>query len=114
METGTSDEEEGQVTKRDPSPNVDAPATLEELNKCRVTRDKIVRYFLAPWFQEYIQRKLLSHLTPRLLMSLDGWVRYCIGADNQKNIYRACQVISQSNVIDFSPSPYSLQVSLKG
>ncbi|KAF9030347.1 hypothetical protein BDZ89DRAFT_985499 [Hymenopellis radicata] len=83
MDTGSSeDEEDGQVDHH-PRPNTDSEesASLADLNRCRVTRDMIVKHFLAPWFEDYIT---------------NAWVRYCIGLEGTENVYRICEVSSLS------------------
>ncbi len=56
MDTGSSeDEEDGQVDNH-PGPTTDSEesASLADLNRCRVTRNMIVKHFLSPWFEDYI------------------------------------------------------------
>lgn len=31
----------------------DGPITVEDLNKCRLSRDSLAKYCLAPWFEDY-------------------------------------------------------------
>ena len=67
METSDDEEEDGQITKYDEeeerdrklfskvAPEEEPPVTLEDLNKCRVTRDQIAKYCMTPWFEDYIK-----------------------------------------------------------
>ncbi|KAI9056399.1 plus-3-domain-containing protein [Trametes sanguinea] len=88
MET-SEDEEDGQITKYDEeeerdrklygtSHPDDEPITLADLYKCRVTRDQIAKYCMAPWFEDYIK---------------GAWVRYLIGQENGQPVYRICEVV---------------------
>ncbi|KAL7284626.1 hypothetical protein ACG7TL_001922 [Trametes sanguinea] len=88
MET-SEDEEDGQITKYDEeeerdrklygtSHPDDEPITLEDLSKCRVTRDQIAKYCMAPWFEDYIK---------------GAWVRFLIGQENGQPVYRICEVV---------------------
>lgn len=62
----SEDEEDGQITKYDEeeerdrklygkSNPDDEPIGLDDLNKCRVTRNQIAKLCMAPWFEEYIK-----------------------------------------------------------
>ncbi|CDO72114.1 hypothetical protein BN946_scf184962.g57 [Trametes cinnabarina] len=88
MET-SEDEEDGQITKYDEeeererklygtSHSDDEPITLEDLNKCRVTRTQIAKFCMAPWFEDYIK---------------GAWVRYLIGQEGNQPVYRICEVV---------------------
>ncbi|OSD00428.1 plus-3-domain-containing protein [Trametes coccinea BRFM310] len=88
MET-SEDEEDGQITKYDEeeerdrklygtSHPDDEPITLEDLSKCRVTRDQIAKYCMAPWFEDFIK---------------GAWVRFLIGQENGQPVYRICEVV---------------------
>ncbi|KAI0356964.1 plus-3-domain-containing protein [Trametes cingulata] len=87
MET-SEDEEDGQITKYDEeeerdrklygkSNPDDEPITLEDLERCRITRNQIAKFCMAPWFDDYIK---------------GGWVRYLIGQENNQPVYRICEV----------------------
>lgn len=69
METSSGEEEDGQITKHEeeeererrlyskqPEPD-DEPMTLESLMKCRLTRDMLAKYCMAPWFEDYVKGK---------------------------------------------------------
>lgn len=65
METSDEDEEDGQITKYDEeeerdrkllskiAPEEETPITLDDLKKCQLTRVKVAKYCMAPWFEEY-------------------------------------------------------------
>lgn len=66
METDSEEEEDGQISKfeeeeekdrkRFGKPEVEEePITLEDISKCRLTRDLLVKYCMAPWFEEYVK-----------------------------------------------------------
>jgi RNA polymerase-associated protein RTF1 len=72
METDSDDEEDGQISKLEEEEEKDRkrygksepeeePITLEDLNKCRLTRDLLVKYWMAPWFEEYIKGMFYFH-----------------------------------------------------
>ncbi|KAF8240544.1 plus-3-domain-containing protein [Tricholoma matsutake] len=91
MEISDDESEDGQISKYEqeeekdrklfkkaPSP-VDEPVTMEVLEKCRLTRDMLARYCMAPWFQDYVQM---------------AWVRYLIGTEDGEPVYRICEVLN--------------------
>ena len=67
METSDDEEEDGQITKYDEeeerdrklfsktAPEEEGPITIEDLEKCRVTRTQIAKHCMAPWFEDYIK-----------------------------------------------------------
>jgi RNA polymerase-associated protein RTF1 len=70
MET-SSESEGGQITKQDLEEEMygtkkkttdedQTPATLEDLNKCRITRDMLSKWCMSPWFEEYVKGLCLS------------------------------------------------------
>ncbi|KAF8056914.1 hypothetical protein FPV67DRAFT_1529440, partial [Lyophyllum atratum] len=89
MEISDDESEDGQITKYEqeeekdrklfskPVPVDDQPVGMEDLEKCRITRDSLAKYCMAPWFQDYVQ---------------DAWVRYLIGQENGQPVYRICQI----------------------
>ncbi|KAI0634196.1 hypothetical protein C8Q77DRAFT_1110366 [Trametes polyzona] len=92
MET-SEDEEDGQITKYDEeeerdrrlygkSNPDDEPITLEDLNKCRASRGQMVKFCMAPWFEEFVK---------------GAWVRLLIGQENNRPVYRICEVIDVSS-----------------
>lgn len=67
MEISDEESEDGQITKleqeeekerklfsKTPATD-DQPITMEDLEKCRLTRDLVSKSCMAPWFQEYVQ-----------------------------------------------------------
>jgi len=67
MEISDDESEDGQITKYEqeeekdrkmfskPVSVDDQPVGMEDLEKCRVTRDSLAKYCMAPWFQDYVQ-----------------------------------------------------------
>ncbi|RXW19673.1 hypothetical protein EST38_g6184 [Candolleomyces aberdarensis] len=53
------------------------PATVEDYNHCRLTRDLVAKWCLTPWFQDY---------------AAGSWVRYLIGNEGAEPVYRICQI----------------------
>ncbi|KAI0752664.1 plus-3-domain-containing protein [Daedaleopsis nitida] len=106
METSDEEEEDGQFTKYDEeeerdrklfskiAPEEDSPITLEDLKTCCLSRSKIARYCMAPWFDEYVK---------------GAWVRYLIGnetnAPNSPPVYRICEV---SDISPNTVKPYQI------
>ncbi|KAF9238923.1 hypothetical protein BU15DRAFT_88171 [Melanogaster broomeanus] len=91
METSSGEEEDGQITKyeeeeekdrklysKQPNPD-DESVTIEDLSTCRLTRDMLAKFCMAPWFEDYVK---------------GGWVRYLIGQENNQPVYRLCEVTS--------------------
>lgn len=66
MEISDGESEDGQITKFEqeeekvgrifnkPSSESE-PITLEDLEKCRLSRDLLVKHALAPWFEDYVK-----------------------------------------------------------
>ncbi|KAG5644828.1 hypothetical protein DXG03_007553 [Asterophora parasitica] len=92
MEISDEESEDGQITKYEQEeekdrkmfskaePELDQPATVEDLEKCRLSRDLLAKHCMAPWFQDYVQ---------------DTWVRYLVGPDdNGQPVYRICQILN--------------------
>jgi RNA polymerase-associated protein RTF1 len=108
MEISDDESEDGQISKYEqeeekdrklfkkaPSP-VDEPVTMEELEKCRLTRDMLAKYCMAPWFQDYVQSMLLAHSFNLYLHfgHIAAWVRYLIGQEDGLPVYRICEILS--------------------
>ncbi|OSX56775.1 hypothetical protein POSPLADRAFT_1062251 [Postia placenta MAD-698-R-SB12] len=111
MEMSDEEEEDGQISKyeeqeekerklydRYDKPKTDKdpeePATLEALERCRVSRDMIARYCMAPWFEEFLK---------------GAWVRFLIGNEEDgQAVYRICEVTG----IGQAPRPYKLNDKL--
>jgi hypothetical protein len=66
METSSEEEEDGQITKFEEEEEKDRKllskanpedevAILEDLESCRLSRDMIAKFCLAPWFGEYVK-----------------------------------------------------------
>ncbi|KAG2159299.1 uncharacterized protein EDB93DRAFT_1114969 [Suillus bovinus] len=90
MDMSSGEEEDGQITRyeeeeekdrklfsRQPDP-ADEPSSLEDLMGCRLTRDQLAKYCMAPWFEDYVK---------------GGWVRYLVGQDEKDQPqYRICEI----------------------
>lgn len=88
----SSGEEDGQITRHDeeeerdrklyskqPDPD-DEPISREDLATCRLTRNMLVKYCMAPWFEDFIKGKsklLVYHIElsmhSRWLGALSYW-----------------------------------------
>lgn len=91
METSSDEEEDGQISKYEEeeererklyskkSDPDDEPITLSDLGTCRLTRDMLAKYCMAPWFEDYVK---------------GAWVRYLIGNEDNQPVYRLCEVIN--------------------
>ena len=66
METDSAEEEDGQISKSEQeeererrlygNPVVDeGPITMEDLDKCRLSRDQLAKNCMAPWFEDYVK-----------------------------------------------------------
>lgn len=75
MDTSSGEEEDGQITKyeeeeerdrklfsKQPNPD-DGPITIEDLSSCRITRDMLAKYCMAPWFEDYVKGRSDSPTT---------------------------------------------------
>jgi RNA polymerase-associated protein RTF1 len=107
MELETSgDEEDGQITKFDEEeeklnkatakPVEDEVITLEDLDKCRLTRNILVKHCMAPWFDEYV-KGMCSHFASfasvqELIVCAGCWIRYCLGSRDDGQVYRICEI----------------------
>ncbi|KAG1872962.1 hypothetical protein DFJ58DRAFT_760541 [Suillus subalutaceus] len=90
MDMSSGEEEDGQITRyeeeeekdrklfsKQPDP-ADEPSSLEDLMGCRLTRDQLAKYCMAPWFEDYVK---------------GGWVRYLVGQDEKDQPqYRICEI----------------------
>lgn len=63
------------------------PATVEDFNGCRLTRDLVAKWCLNPWFQDY---------------AAGSWVRYLIGNEGSEPVYRICQITGSSSCFSTS------------
>ncbi|KAJ7076500.1 plus-3-domain-containing protein [Mycena belliarum] len=91
MEMSDSDSEDGQISKLDEEderlfgkpkaaqPAVEQPLDCEHLQKIAVTRDMLVKHSTLPWFEKIVA---------------GAWVRYLIGNEDEKPVYRICQIKS--------------------
>ncbi|KAG5353608.1 hypothetical protein C0989_004716 [Termitomyces sp. Mn162] len=89
MEISDDESEDGQISKYEQEEEKerkmfskpvfpdDQPAAIEDLEKCRLTRDLLAKHCMAPWFPDYVQ---------------NAWVRYLIGQENGQPVYRICQI----------------------
>lgn len=112
MDTGTDDDdddEDGQISKYEEEEERDRkrfgktepddePITLEDLNKCRLSRELLAKHCMAPWFDEYIKgmfscstcsERDLAYIRTRIK---GAWVRYLVGTDRGEPVYRICEI----------------------
>jgi RNA polymerase-associated protein RTF1 len=66
METSEEEEEDGQISKLEEEEEKDRkmfsktnpdeePITIEDLEKCRLSRDMLAKFCMAPWFEDYVK-----------------------------------------------------------
>jgi RNA polymerase-associated protein RTF1 len=66
MEMSSEEEEDGQISRLEQeeerdrklygqSTSDDDSLTLEDLSKCRLTRDMIAKTCMTPWFEDYVK-----------------------------------------------------------
>ncbi|KAH8112899.1 plus-3-domain-containing protein [Phellopilus nigrolimitatus] len=102
MEMSSEDEEDGQISKLEQQEEresrllnkakpEDDDLTLEDLEKCRLSRNKLVKYALMPWFEDFVK---------------GSWVRYLIGADQGQPVYRICEI---ANLGANPAKPYKIE-----
>lgn len=72
MEISDEESEDGQITKYEqeeekerklfskPVVLDEQPISMEDLEKCRLTRDVLAKFCMAPWFQDYVQRNTVA------------------------------------------------------
>lgn len=71
METDSEDEEDGQISKYEEEEEKDRkrfgktepddePITLDDLNKCRLTRTLLAKHCMAPWFEDFVKGMFCS------------------------------------------------------
>lgn len=112
MDTGTDDDdddEDGQITKYEEeeerdrkrfgkSEPDDEPITVEDLNKCRISRGLLAKHCMAPWFDEYIKGMFSCSACSERTIWLTrthiagAWVRYLVGTDRGEPVYRICEI----------------------
>lgn len=93
MEISDEESEDGQITKQDQEEEKErrllgktaepdnTPSTLQHFESCRLSRDTLAKYCMAPWFQEYVR---------------GAWVRYLIGQEAGQPVYRMCEIADLS------------------
>ncbi|KAF9065277.1 hypothetical protein BDP27DRAFT_1332186 [Rhodocollybia butyracea] len=106
METSDDEDEDGVITKDEqeeererrllnggskPVQKDDKPASIEDLERCRLSRHLLVKHLLAPWFGQYIKGM---------------WVRYLIGDEDGQPVYRICQI---SHLAEETIKPYKIE-----
>lgn len=114
METSDDEEEDGQISKYEEQEerdrklfdkaNVkDEPVTLEDIEKCRLSRDSLEKFCMAPWFEDFVKGLFIDvHAQTSLLMRCmyaGAWVRYLIGQQDGQPVYRMCEVISEYRLV---------------
>ncbi|PPR03365.1 hypothetical protein CVT24_012490 [Panaeolus cyanescens] len=69
----------------------ETPATMADLESCRLTRDAIAKHCVKPWFEDYVK---------------GAWVRYLIGQETTgQPVYRICEI---SNLAPDLVKPYKV------
>ncbi|KAJ3976042.1 hypothetical protein EV361DRAFT_817349, partial [Lentinula raphanica] len=107
MDMGTSDEDEDGVITKDEQeeertqrlmnggtssvPKKEEPASLQDLERCRLSRRLLLKHHRAPWFPQYVKGM---------------WVRYLLGHEHHEPIYRICQV---DHLSDETVKPYKIE-----
>ncbi|KAI5120538.1 hypothetical protein M0805_004546 [Coniferiporia weirii] len=102
MEMSSEDEEDGQISKQEQQEeresrllnkvkSDDDELTLEDLERCQLSRNNLVKFSKMPWFEEYTK---------------GAWVRYLIGQDQGQPIYRICEITSLGAS---SAKPYKIE-----
>lgn len=94
MEISDEESEDGQITKQDQEEEKErrllgktaaapdnTPSTLQHFESCRLSRDTLAKYCMAPWFQDYVR---------------GAWVRYLIGQEAGQPVYRMCEIADLS------------------
>ncbi|KAF9442144.1 plus-3-domain-containing protein [Macrolepiota fuliginosa MF-IS2] len=100
MEISDGESEDGQITKFEQeeekvgrifnkASSENEPITVEDLERCRLTRDLLAKHALSPWFEDYVK---------------GAWVRYLIGQEDGP-VYRICEI--QNLSADFV-KPYNI------
>ncbi|KAH8110223.1 hypothetical protein DFH11DRAFT_1746674 [Phellopilus nigrolimitatus] len=93
----SEDEEDGQISKLEQQEEREsrllnkAKLTLEDLEKCRLSCNKLFKYALMPWFEDFVK---------------GSWVRYLIGADQGQPVYRICEI---ANLGANPAKPYKIE-----
>jgi RNA polymerase-associated protein RTF1 len=73
METSDEEEEDGQISKLEQEEERDRkmfaklnpeaePATLEDFERCRISRDLLAKHCLTPWFEDYVKGIIIISL----------------------------------------------------
>lgn len=86
MEISDGESEDGQITKFEQEeekvgrifnkPSSEEPITFQDIEKCQLSRDLLVKHALAPWFEDYVKGLFLSSLHSVLYSQLFR----CMGA----------------------------------
>ncbi|KAJ7050440.1 plus-3-domain-containing protein [Mycena amicta] len=56
---------------------LDEPMSIEAMRRITISRDDLAKHSSSPFFEQIV---------------VGCWVRYCIGAQNNQSVYRACQI----------------------
>ncbi|KAH8110245.1 plus-3-domain-containing protein [Phellopilus nigrolimitatus] len=102
MEISSEDEEDRQISRLEQQEEresrllnktkpEDEDLTMEDLEKCRLSRSKLVKYALMPWFEDFVK---------------GSWVRYLIGTDQGQPVYRICEI---ANLGSNPAKPYKFE-----
>ncbi len=70
MEMSSEDEEDGQISKQEEREEweqrvlnqahpEEEPITMADLEKCRLGRDQLSKFCMAPWFEDYVKGEFI-------------------------------------------------------
>lgn len=110
METDDEDEEDGQIGREEQeeererrllsggqpkAPADNSPLTIDDLKKVWVTRDLIAKHCMAPWFEDYVKGMFVwvsDGMSSSYKLRTGAYVRYLIGNEDNRPVYRLCEV----------------------
>ncbi|KAH8106470.1 plus-3-domain-containing protein, partial [Phellopilus nigrolimitatus] len=106
MEISSEDEEDRQISRLEQQEEresrllnktkpEDEDLTMEDLEKCRLSRSKLVKYALMPWFEDFVKGNL-----PDILSSLKPF------DDQGQPVYRICEI---ANLGSNPAKPYKIE-----
>jgi len=118
MEISDGESEDGQITKFEqeeekaerifnkPASTESQPITKEDLEKCRLSRNQLLKFALTPWFEDYVKGSLSQSLslTPnswicRRMGTILGWKRRKKEGKRISNLRNSEYVINLISVV---------------